>query len=168
MEAFEAIYHRRSVRNYLDKSVAKNLVEEIVKAGLQAPSGRNVQPIEYIAVTDPIKRKKLAAICDYGKFLAEAPVCLVVISRNTKYYLEDGSAATENTLIAATALGLATCWIAGDKKPYVSEILRLLEVPTNYKLVCLIAVGYAAVTPAGVDKTILARGLHWESFQGVE
>ncbi|MFQ6092647.1 MAG: hypothetical protein ACE5OR_08205 [bacterium] len=53
--------------------------------------------------------KGIADITDFGKFIAQAPVCIAVYARDTKYYLEDGSAATENMLIAATALGVGTC-----------------------------------------------------------
>lgn len=168
MEANEAILIRRSVRHYQDRPVARELIEKIVQAGLAAPSGRNVQPVEFIAVTDSERRKKLAALCDYGKFIDQAPVCLVVISRATKYFLEDGSAAAENCLIAATGLGLGSCWIAGDKKPYAGTILQLLAVPEDYQLICLITIGYPVLPIMPVRKKSLKDGLHWESYHNLE
>lgn len=168
MEANEAILTRRSVRHYQDRPVARDLVEKIVQAGLSAPSGRNVQPVEFIAVTDAERRNKLAALCDYGKFIDQAPVCLVVISRDSKYFLEDSSAAAENCLIAATGLGLGSCWIAGDKKPYADTILQVLAVPKDYKLVCLITIGHPVLPIMPVRKKSLKDGLHWESYRNVE
>ena len=164
METFDAIFSRRSIRQYDDRPVPREMIEKIVDAGLQAPSGRNVQPVEFIAIMDSDIRNRLAQICSYGKFIAEAPVCLVVISKNSKYYLEDGSAAVENVLLAATDLGLGTCWVAGDKKPYAGDILEISGVPDGYKLICLISVGYAAVNPPNKKKKSISEGLHWERF----
>ena len=100
----------------------------------------------------------------YGSFIAAAPVCIAVYCRDSKYYLEDGSAAVQNILLAATGLGLGTCWVAGDKKPYVNEISELLSVPQDIRLVALIAVGYSqgAVTPKA--KRPLKEVLHWEKY----
>lgn len=164
MDVFEAIRKRASVRRYSDKKVAKELLEKLVDAGRRAPSGRNVQPWEFIVITDQKTREKLASITSYGSFIAEAPACIAVYCRDSKYYLEDGSAAVQNILLAATGLGLGTCWVAGDKKPYVHEISKILSVPQNIKLVALIAVGYARNAVPPKAKRPLKEVLHWEKF----
>jgi nitroreductase len=112
-----------------------------------SPSAVNIQPWEFIVVTDPETRKKIADLTDYGKFIANAPVCIAVFCKDTKYYLEDGSAATMAILLAAWSYGLGTCWVAGDKKHYAEPIRQLLGVPEGYKLVSLIAMGYPAEQP---------------------
>jgi nitroreductase len=109
-------------------------------------------------------RKRLADICEYGTFIAESPACIVVFSRETKYYLEDGSAAIENILLASTALGLSTCWIAGDKKHYSRLIGNMLHVPQNYKLIALISLGYESGNVKRKKKRSLHEVLHWEKF----
>jgi nitroreductase len=88
---------------------------------------------------------------------------VVVLCRDTKYYLEDGSAATENILLAARAHGLGSCWVAGDKKPYAAEICRLVGAPSGYKLISLIPLGYPAETPRK-SKRPLSDVLHWEEY----
>jgi nitroreductase len=164
MEALEALKRRRSVRKFESRAVARELIETLVDAGRLAATARNVQPWEFVVVTDPATRKKLAETTDYGKFIAESPVCIVVFCKDTKYYLEDGSAATENILLAATALGLGSCWVAGDKKSYGRKIADMLNVPKDYALISLVAVGYPAEAPKMPPKRALDEVIHWETF----
>lgn len=164
MDALEAIRKRRSVRRYKPTPIPVEIIEKLADAGRWAPSGMNVQPWEFVAVTDPDTRKRIADITDYGKFIAEAPLCIAVFCKDTKYYLEDGSAAVENILIAATALGLGTCWVAGDKKRYADEIRRLLAVPTGHKLVALVPVGYPDEGERRRERRDLKEILHYERF----
>jgi nitroreductase len=114
-------------------------------------------------VTDEAMRRKLAQICDYGKFIADATACIVTFCKDTKYYLEDGSAATQNMLVAAHAHGLGACWVAGDKKGYADEIAALLGVPKGHKLVSLMSVGHTSERPQK-KKRPLDDVLHWESY----
>jgi len=165
MEAIDALKTRRSVRKYLDKPVAKKVIEDIIDVGRLAATANNLQPWEFVVVTDAHIRQQLAEITDYGKFISIAPVCIIVFSKDTKYFLEDCSAATQNILVAAHAHGLGTCWVAGDKKAYADRIRELVGVPTGYKLISLIAVGYPAEKPTAKNKRPLATVLHWEKFE---
>jgi nitroreductase len=81
-----------------------------------------------------------------------------------KHYLEDGSAATENILVAAHALGFGTCWVAGYGKTYAEPIGDLLGVPKGYKMVALIALGYPAEGAEPHGKRALTEVLHWEKY----
>ncbi|MEM2964238.1 MAG: nitroreductase family protein [Candidatus Bathyarchaeia archaeon] len=164
MDALEAIRRRRSVRRFKPDPIPKETIEKLVDAGRWAPSGMNVQPWEFIAVTNPETRRRIAGITDYGKFIAQAPLCIAVFCKDTKYYLEDGCAAVENILIAATALGLGSCWVAGDKKRYVDQVREMLNVPRGYKLVALIAIGYPLDGPSERRRRDLKEILHYESF----
>ena len=164
MDALEAIAQRRSVRSYKPDPVPEELIEKVVDAGRRAPTARNVQPWEFVVVTDGQMRASLAQICEFGKFIAESPVCIVTFCHETKYYLEDGCAAVENMLVAATALGLGTCWVAGDKKEYAGTIAGKLGAPGEYRLICLIAMGYAADSAGPTKKRPLGEVLHNESW----
>lgn len=164
MEALDAIDKRMSIRKYNSKIVSKEIIERIINAGRKAPSAVNVQPWEFIAVTSLNIRKKLADVADHGKFIAESPLCIVVFCKDTKYYLEDGCAAVENILIAATALGLGTCWIAGDKKSYAETVREILKVPLGYRLIALISVGYSDDDENPKVKRELREVLHYETF----
>jgi nitroreductase len=142
------------------------MLSNLVDAARFAPTARNVQPWEFIVVTDRNTLLKIAGLADNGKFIAQAKACIAVLSSDTKYYLEDGCAATENILIAATCLGIGSCWVAGDKKPYCSQINILLNVPQPLKLVSLIALGYPEPEDAfkAAEKRSLKEVLHWERF----
>ncbi len=144
MDAMDALRGRRSIRSYSSEPVEWEKVEAAVDAARLAATGRGVEPWEFVVVTDAAVRAQLAELCEYGKFIAQAPVCVVVLCRDTKYYLEDGSAATQNLMVAACAQGLGSCWVAGDKKPYADKIVSIVGAPPEYKLVSTVALGYAA------------------------
>jgi nitroreductase len=163
MDAIECMRTRRSIRVYKDTPVSREVIEEIVDCGRLAASAINVQPWQFIAVTDAAVRKQIADITDYGKFIAQAPICVVVFCDDVKYYLEDGCAATQNILNAAKAHGLGSCWVAGDKKEYGPKLRQLLGLPDSYKLISLIPIGHAA-QEGHPDKKPLADVLHWEKY----
>lgn len=163
MDALEALRGRRSVREYEETPVPREIIEVAVDCGRLAATARNEQPWEFVVVSDAEKRARIADITNYGKFIATAPVCIAVLCKDGTYYLEDGSAATQNILVAAHALGLGTCWVAGDKKPYADELRRLLGAPQGYKLISLIALGYAARVPSPAKRS-LKDVLHWEVY----
>ena len=164
MDALTAIAARHSTRAYTSKTIPKAILEKIADAGRRAATARNVQPWEFVIVMEAETRKELADLAEYGKFIAQAPACIAVFCQDTKYYLEDGCAATQNMLIAATALGVQSCWVAGDKKPYCGAIADVLKVPAGYKLISLVALGYAEDPGRPTPKRSLADVIHWEKF----
>jgi nitroreductase len=163
MEAIEALKTRRSVRMYENKPVTNALLETIVDCGRLAASARNVQPWEFVVVTNADVQKKIADMAPHGRFIADAAACIAVVCKDSEYYLEDGSAATQNMLLAAHALGLGSCWVAGDRKPYAGAVQTLLNLPAGYKLISLVVVGYAAQIPAPAKRS-LNEVIHWETF----
>ena len=164
METFDALTKRASVRDYMNQPVPKDMLEKLVDAGRRAPSARAVEPWEFVVVTERAMLDKLAGIISTGVFLKKATACIVVFCQDTKYYLEDGSAAAENILLAATDLGLGTCWIAGDKKEYCEEVSKLLGAPGHLKLINVISVGWAVREPKQCKRRTLAEVLHWEKI----
>lgn len=164
METLEAIAKRVSVRDYMNQPVPKDMLRKLVDAGRRAPTARAVEPWEFVVITDRTVLDKLAGIVSTGVFLKQATACIAVFCQDTKYYLEDGSAATENILLAATDLGLGACWIAGDKKEYCGEVAALLGVPPVLKLISLISVGWAVREPKQRKRRSLEEVLHWEKF----
>ncbi len=166
MKTLELLKSRRSVRSYQDKTLNKDDIERIVDCARFAATARNVQPWEFVAVTESRTLESLAALADNGRFLSQAKACIAVFCADTKYYLEDGCAATQNLLLAASMLGIGSCWVAGDKKPYVPQVSALLGVPEQYKLVSLVSLGYPRKEDeAGkAQKRPLKEVLHWEKF----
>lgn len=164
MDTSQAILSRASVREYTDKPVPRELLEKLVDAGRMAPSARAVEPWEFVVITDRAKIDKIASIAPNGRFLNSAQAAIIIICAETKYFIEDGCAATENILLQAVDLGIGACWIAGDKKPYAENILRMLNAPQDTKLVSIVSIGWPRQKPSQRKNRSLKDVLHWESF----
>jgi nitroreductase len=157
---------RRSIRSFKDSQIPAKKLESIVDAARFAATARNLQPWEFVVVTDKQVLRGLADIAENGRFIAEAAACIAVFSADTKYFLEDGSAATCNILLAATALGIGSCWVAGDKKSYCGQVGQLLNAPRELKLISIVALGYPSAKNVFkmVPKRELKEILHWGKF----
>ncbi len=103
----ENIAERKSVRKYLNKSVEEDKIDAMVKAGMAAPSGMDRRPWEFVVVTDRVALDSMAAKLPYAKMLTSVPLAIVVCGDTTRssYWYLDCSAATQNVLLAAEALG---------------------------------------------------------------
>jgi nitroreductase len=164
MEFFDVIKNRKSVREYSDKKVSQELIEKIVDAGRLAATARNEQPWEFIVTQDKTVLKRICDMCPNGPFIKDVSCLTAVFSKDTKYYIEDISAATQNMLLAIEALGLAGCWIAGDKKDYTGEIKKIFNVPDSYRLVSMVTIGYSKNTEKPHLKRSLKEVLHLEKW----
>jgi nitroreductase len=164
MDALEALLTRRSCRKFAARDVPHDLLEKVVDAGRLAATARNEQPWEFVVVTDKAALRQIAAMTDHGPFIADSPACIAVLAKDTKYYLEDGSAATQNVLLAAHALGLGACWVAGDKKPYAPKIVEFLGAPPGVRLVALVALGWPEGALPNPRKRSLQEVVHWGKF----
>ncbi len=161
MDALEAIEKRRSIRRYTGAAIPREDLEKIVNAGRLAASGYNRQPWDFIVVTERamIKRLKVAA----GWMERAAAIIAVVLDPSSEFWLEDGSAAVENMLIASTALGYGSCWLQGDTLPHEEEFKALLGVPEDRRLLTLVPVGVPAEWPTR-EKRPLKEVIHWERY----
>ena len=154
-EAIEVIKKRRSVRKFEPKPVPEEIIKDILDCARLAPTAINIQPWLFGAVNDPDLKREIADMTDHGKFIKDCAVCFAVFADSSqKYFLEDGCAATENILLACTAHGIGSCWVAGHKKVYVDSIRKLLNVPAPYTLIALIASGYSKEQPSLKKKTL--------------
>ena len=164
MDLFEAIHNRRSIRRYKKDHIKAETLELIVEAGKWAASARGEYPWRFVIINGTDRLKALAEIVGaYGKFLADAQAAIIVTSLDAKYYLEDGSAATQNMLLAAHALGVGTCWVAGDKKDYCQKVLDFVEAPPGIKLVSIISCGVADEKPVK-NKPENGEVVVWDHF----
>jgi nitroreductase len=161
MDALEAIRKRRSVRQYTGEPISKEDLETIVDAGRLAATGHNNQPWDFVVVTERrmIERLKVAAL-----WMEKAgAIIAVVVDPRSRWWREDGSAAVENILIAATALGYGSCWLQGYTVPREQEFKALLQIPEELKLLTLVPIGVPAGWPT-VEKKRLDQVIHWESY----
>jgi len=139
MDVFEAIEQRGSVRQFEKAEVPLKDLTRIVDAGRRAPSGRNLQPREFIIIDDPGVIQVLAVA---QRCVAEASAAIAIVSDPAgKYWLEDACAAAENMLLAITALGYASVWIEGTLLRVEDEAKRILDVPEEKRLVILLPIG---------------------------
>lgn len=151
-EVIKNIIERRSIRKFKNKMVEQELIDEVVKAGTYAPSGMNRQSPIIIEITNKEVRDRLSKInekimgVDTDPFYG-APVVLVVLADKTcPTYIYDGSVVMENMMLAATSLGLGSCWIHRAKEEFETEegkeILKSLGITGNYEGIGNCILGY--------------------------
>ena len=147
----DTIYDRRSVRKYIDKEVNPDLVDEILRAAMFAPSGCNKQPWHFVVFNDRNVIKEVKSMHPYATALETAPVCIMVCGDTEKematgFYQVDCSAAIENMILAAKALGLDTCWMGiYPWEETMAVFTKHFSLPENIKPFALISLGYSEV-----------------------
>jgi len=165
VEFFDVVSRRASVREYQDRAIDTAVLKKLVDAARRAPTARAVEPWEFVVISRKPALAELAKLVSpNGAFVGRAAAAIVVCARDTKYYLEDGCAATENILLAATAQGLGSCWIAGDKKTYAEAVGALIRAPAGIKLVSIIALGWPGAEAAQKKNRSAEDVVHWERF----
>jgi nitroreductase len=161
MDLFEAIRRRRSIRKYTGAAIPKPDLEQIVDAGRLAASGSNRQPWDFVVVT---ARNTIAELKAAGGWIDQAAaVIVVVMDPKSRWWVEDGSAAIQNMLLAATALGYGGCWVEGDAQPREEQFKMLLAIPQDKRILAILPLGVPAESPTK-DKKPLAELLHWDKF----
>ncbi|MHB8165143.1 MAG: nitroreductase family protein, partial [Methanoregula sp.] len=139
------IKSRHSVRKFKPDSVSDIIINDALECASQAPTAMNIQPWLFGVIKNKEVLAKIAAIADHGKFIADCPLCFAIFGEKKEiYYLEDCCAATENIILALQAQGVASCWVAGEKKAYADQIRVMLDVPEQFTLVSLVAAGIPA------------------------
>ncbi len=147
LEAIEAIMGRRSIRKYTDKKIPDETITKLLKAAMNAPSAHNKQPWHFIVVDDKATMMKMTEYHQYSKMLEGASHAIIVLGDNsiqtTDFWIHDCSAATENTLVAAHALGLGGVWLGVHPNPVLIEgTKKLFKVPDNVTPLGIISLGY--------------------------
>lgn len=155
----EQMKSRRSVRKYKTDMVPQEILDQIIEAGLYAPSGKGQQNTILIQVTDKALRDEIARMnCEIGGWepgfdpLYGAPAMLIVLAKKdwpNRVY--DGSVVMENLMLAAHALGVGSCWIHRAKEefetPWGKELLRSLGIEGEYEGIGHCALGWAEGVP---------------------
>ena len=134
---------------------------KIVDAGRLAATGSNQQPWDFVVVTNRAMIDKLKVVATWMEKVGA--IIAVVMDPSSRWWLEDGSAAVENMLIASTALGYGSCWLEGYTLPCEEEFKELLGIPQGRRLLTLVIIGVAA-EQSTKEKKPLSQVLHWEKY----
>lgn len=156
-DVIKAMCDRRSVRAYKEDEVPRELIEQVIEAGLWAPSGMGRQSPVILAITDRALRDTLAAAnakvmgADTDPFYG-APVVLVVLApRDVPTHAYDGSLVMGNLMLAASTVGLGSCWIHRAKEtfemPEFKRVLSELGVDGDYEGIGNCILGWPAEEP---------------------
>ncbi len=149
MENYTALLTRRSVRKYKDTPIDIEILKEIVKAGMYAPSPFNTQPWEFVIVTDKELLKSLAKATPFWRMLKRCPAAIIVLTKvqeckgvpDPLFYFEACAAATENIIIAANGNGLSSVWLGLyptiERMQVVTEVLNIPNELTPFSVIPL-------------------------------
>ena len=167
-DALTVIHSRKSVRNFTGEPVSRQDLEEILRAGMAAPSAVGRSPWEFVVVTERAMLDALREGLPYARMLDKAGAAIVVCGIPAKAHLEkveyaviDGTCASENILLAVEALGLGAVWTAAY--PYedrAAHVRQVLGIPVEVIPLNVIPIGH----PTGADKPkekYHAEMIHW-------
>lgn len=154
---------RTSVRAYTSEPVPDEMVETLLRAAMAAPSAMNRQPWEFVVVNDRAVLDTLAGKLRYAKMLVQAPLAIVVCAETMITHRDgsqsenglwehDASAATQNILLAAKALGLGAVWTAASDPERSAVVKEALNIPGTIMPLCVIPIGFPAEDPEPKDK----------------
>ncbi len=166
MDFFSVVNSRRSVRQYVDEPVPREVLERIVASGVEAPSGCNMQLRQYIIVDDPAVMAQLRGV---SKAITGAPAAVVLVidpsaSPYGEFWVQDASAAMQNMLLAAVALGYGGCWVEGAVRGAEGQLRSILGVPENLRIWSLTPIGRPAAVPPRPTKPTSSEITHYNKF----
>jgi nitroreductase len=147
-ELIQTIFSRRSIRKYTTEPVSEADIKTLLEAAMAAPSASNRKPWQFVVVTERQTLDALAEAHPHGKMLFQATLCIAVcgdLTEMERYWVQDCSAATENLLLAATALGLGAVWLGVyPKDDRVAFVRPILDLPETITPLNLISIGHPA------------------------
>ena len=161
MDFFDVISSRRSIRQFENKPIEKNKVDQILEAALRSPTSRGGRPWEFVIVSDPGLLDKISKSRPGGAgFLKDAPLAIAVCADPQKSgpWVEDATIAALTIQLAARALDMGSCWSQirmrnyNDQKSSAQYVAEILGLPENLKVECIIGLGYPAESKSPYDK----------------
>jgi nitroreductase len=167
-DIFSVIHSRKSVRNFTGEAVSKEQLEIILKAAMAAPSAVNMQPWAFVVITERKIMDSLADILPFAKMLykAGAAICVCMIpekayEKRVEFAIMDCSAASENILLSAEAMGLGAVWTAAEPWDELAENVRkILGIPEDILPLNIIPIGYPTGEDIRKDK-YKPENIHW-------
>ena len=170
METLEAIFTRRSIRQFTDERVSEEMVEKLLRAAMNAPSANNRQSWHFIVVNEREKLNKIAEIHQYGKMCAHAPLAFICCHDETledvrSYGIQNVSAAIQNMLLATRDIGLGGVWLGVyPRDERVKEFQVIFHMPDHILPVGVVFVGHTDKEQTYVDRYQPSR-VHYNSWE---
>jgi len=169
----DIIKKRRTTKKYLKINVEFEKINNIIDAGMWAPSSGNVQPWKFILVQNKEKKEEIEKAAFHQEWLSSAPVLLVVcanVDKTKRYYgvrgerlyvVQDCAAAIENMLLEATSLGLGSAWVGAFDE---GELKRCLDIPDDIRPQAILAFGYSDGEMVVPSKKEISACLYFEKY----
>jgi nitroreductase len=158
MEFINVVESRRSIRTYLEKKVESSKIDYIIECARRSPSWANRQCWKFIIVKDKSIIKELSKTSLINRWLKNAPIIVVACAdpimsgsnNGIDYFIVDVSIAMEHLILAATDVGLGTCWIGGFNE---DKIKKILIIPKRIRVVSMTPLGYPSEKNGFIDKS---------------
>ncbi len=170
--ALDAIMTRSSVRSYTSQKVEEEKIEKLLRAGMAAPTAGNKQPWEFMVINDRAILDKIPTIIKGAHMVAKAQQVIIVLGTPAKalmpdYWVQDCSAATQNILVAANAMGLGAVWSGAypeNGSGRVEAMSELLSLPEGTIALNVIVFGYPDSEPVVKNKWDESK-IHYNSYE---
>jgi nitroreductase len=160
----DVILSRRSIRNYEQNEIPKDVLDKILEAGRQAPSAINRQPWHFVVVADSAIKKELSGWF-FSRHIESAPIVVVGCADtgflDKRFSIVNTSIALQNMVIAAWAIGVGSCWIGGFNE---DKVKKLLSIPDRWKVVALVTFGYPAEIPHAKGRKSIEKIVSYNKF----
>ncbi|MEE8377123.1 MAG: nitroreductase family protein [Candidatus Aminicenantaceae bacterium] len=173
MSLYELILSRRSIRQFRQEPIAREILQKLVDAARMAPSGANRQPLEYVIVDEDHVKKDLYPSLKWAGYITPRgnpksgfePAAYIIALANTtiraKGYEWDAGAAIEHIILTALEEGIGSCWIASVDREHVR---KTFQIPENYKIDSIVALGYPAEQP--MTEILVDSVEYWKDDKG--
>lgn len=172
MDCIETINRRRSIRKFKNMDIGKENIDILLNAAQAAPSAGNMQGRDFIIVTDRTIKRELVVAAHNQHFIASAPIIIVAVanirrsssrygSRGELYAVQDATASVMNIILAATNIGLGTCWIGAFDEDIVRDILN---IPIGERPVAMVPIGYPDEDPVIPQRMDIDQIIHREKW----
>jgi nitroreductase len=153
MRVYDTVVSRRTIRQFMPRVISKKILENLVNVGRLAPSGGNLQPLEFIVIDDAPITQQVFPCLKWAAYITpegnprpgQEPVAYVIVLVNKEIRPQgfewDVGAAMENMILTAWEEGIGSCWLLSIER---DKLRKILSVPDNYRIDSVLALGYPA------------------------
>jgi len=163
MNVFEAVQTLLAIRSYSDTPIPDTVVRRIVEAARLTGSGMNGQPWHFIVVRNPDTLRRLGELASSGRYVAQAPLAIVVAIDKSRFAVSDASRAIQSMLLTAWADGVGSNWVGFGG---LDKVKALLDIPDKLEVLAVLPFGYPvrAVGRGKKQRKTLREVAHRERF----